>query len=172
MQVFIIHTIRFVLFLFAQALLLNQLEVGFGIHVMIYPLFILLLPYNINIFLAMLISFALGMGIDSISNTYGLHASSALLLAYLRPTIFKMFEPRDGYENVQEFNMYEMNRSWLFSVFGIMLLVHHLWFFSLELFKFNEIGFILQKTILSVPFSMLACILIQLIFIRRPASSR
>lgn len=172
MQVFIIHTIRFVLFLFAQALLLNQLELGWGIHVMIYPLFILLLPYNLNIFLSMIISFALGLGIDSISNTYGLHASSALLLAYLRPSIFKLFEPRDGYENMQEFNIHEMSRSWLFSVFGIMLLVHHLWFFSLELFKFNEIGFILQKTALSVPSSMIVCLLIQYIFIRKPSSSR
>lgn len=172
MQVFIIHTIRFVLFLFAQALLLNQLELGWGIHVMVYPLFILLLPYNLNIFLSMIISFALGLGIDSISNTYGLHASSALLLAYLRPSIFKLFEPRDGYESMQEFNIHEMSRSWLFSVFGIMLLVHHLWFFSLELFKFNEIGFILQKTALSVPSSMIVCLLIQYIFIRKPSSSR
>lgn len=167
-----IHTLRFVLFVFAQALLLNQLELGWGIHVMIYPLFILLLPYNLNIFLSMIISFFLGLGIDSISNTYGLHASSALLLAYLRPSIFKLFEPRDGYENMQEFNIHEMSRSWLFSVFGIMLLVHHLWFFSLELFKFNEIGFILQKTALSVPSSMIVCLLIQYIFIRKPSSSR
>lgn len=172
MQVFIIQTIRFVLFLFAQALLLNQLKLGWGINVMIYPLFILLLPYNLNIFLSMIISFALGLGIDSISNTYGLHASSALLLAYLRPSIFKLFEPRDGYENMQEFNIHEMSRSWLFSVFGIMLLVHHLWFFSLELFKFNEIGFILQKTALSVPSSMIVCLLILYIFIRKPSSSR
>lgn len=172
MQVFIIHTIRFVLFLFAQALLLNQLEIGWGVHVMIYPLFIFLLPYNLNIFISMIIAFTLGIGIDSISNTYGLHASSALLLAYLRPSIFKLFEPRDGYENMQEFNIQEMNRSWLFSVFGIMLLVHHLWFFSLELFKFNEIGFILQKTILSVPSSLIVCLLIQYIFIRRSSSSR
>lgn len=168
MRIFLIHSLRFVLFLFAQALLFNQLEVGLGIQAMIYPLFILLLPYDINIFLSMLISFALGFGIDSISNTYGLHASSAVLLAYLRPSIFKIFEPRDGYENTQEMNIYEMNSTWLLSVFGLMLVIHHLWFFTLELFKFNEIGFIIQKTILSVPISLILCILIQVIFVKRP----
>jgi hypothetical protein len=168
MRVFLIHSLRFVLFLIAQALLFNQLEIGLGIQAMVYPLFILLLPYNLNIFIAMLVAFALGFGIDSISNTYGLHASSAVLIAYLRPTIFKTFEPRDGYENTQELNMYEMNSTWLLSVFGLMLLIHHFWFFTLELFKFNELGFILQKTILSVPISLMICIVIQVIFIRRP----
>ena len=172
MRVVLIHTLRFILFLFAQALLFNQLEVGLGIQAMIYPLFILLLPYDINIFLSMLISFALGVGIDSISNTYGLHASSAVLLAYLRPSIFKLFEPRDGYENTQEMNIYGMDSTWLLSVFGLMLLVHHLWFFTLELFKFNEIGFILQKTILSVPISLVLCILIQVIFVKKPSGNR
>jgi hypothetical protein len=170
MRVFLIHSLRFVLFLIAQALLFNQLEIGLGIQAMVYPLFILLLPYNLNIFIAMLVAFALGFGIDSISNTYGLHASSAVLIAYLRPTIFKTFEPRDGYENTQELNMYEMNSTWLLSVFGLMLLIHHFWFFTLELFKFNELGFILQKTILSVPISLMICIVIQVIFIRRPGN--
>lgn len=168
MRIFLIHILRFVLFLFAQALIFNQLEVGLGIQAMIYPLFILLLPYNLNIFLSMLISFMLGVGIDSISNTYGLHASSAVLIAYLRPGIFKLFEPRDGYEGMQEMNIYEMNSTWLLSVFGLMLLIHHLWFFTLELFKFNEIGFIIQKTVLSVPISLVLCILIQVIFVKRP----
>ena len=168
MRQIIVHSLRFVLFVFAQALIFNQLEVGFGIQAMIYPLFILLLPYSINIYLSMFVALAMGFLIDSISNTYGLHASSAVLLAYLRPFIFKLFEPRDGYENVQEFNLYEMDIVWLLYVFGSMLLIHHLWFFSLELFKFNELLFILQKVVLSVPVSMLVCILIQVIFIRKP----
>jgi hypothetical protein len=168
MRQIIVHSLRFVLFVFAQALIFNQLEVGFGIQAMIYPLFILLLPYSINIYLSMFVALAMGFLIDSISNTYGLHASSAVLLAYLRPFIFKLFEPRDGYENVQEFNLYEMDIVWLLYVFGTMLVIHHIWFFSLELFKFNELFFILQKVLLSVPVSMLVCILIQVIFIRKP----
>jgi hypothetical protein len=93
-----------------------------------------------------------------------------VLLAYLRPMIFKTFEPRDGYEDTQEMNFYEMPTSWLLSVFGLMLLIHHFWFFTLELFKFNEIGFILQKTILSAPISLIVCILIQIVFIRKPSN--
>ena len=172
MRDYFIHSLRFVLFLFTQALIFNRLEIGLGIHVMIYPLFILLLPYNLNIFASMLISFALGFGIDSISDTYGLHASAATLIAFLRPTIFKYFEPRDGYDENQEMNIYEMDSRWLLSVFGLMLVIHHLWFFSLELFKFNEIIYIFKKTLLSVPLSLIVCILIQIIFIKNPNSVR
>lgn len=172
MRNYIIQTLRFILFLLTQALIFNRLEIGLGIHVMIYPLFILLLPYNINIFASMIISFAMGFGIDSISDTYGLHASAATLIAFLRPTIFKYFEPRDGYDESQEMNIYEMDSRWLLSVFGLMLFVHHLWFFSLELFKFNEIGYIIKKTILSVPMSLIVCILIQIIFIKNPNNVR
>lgn len=167
MRIALIQILRFVLFVFAQALIFNQIEVGFGIHVMIYPLFIFLLPIQWSVFVVMLISFAMGFSIDSLGNTYGLHASSAVFLAYLRPMIFKVFEPRDGYENLTESSIYDMDTTWLMYVFGSMLLIHHFWFFTIELFKFNEILFIFQKTLLSVPISMVICILIQLIFVRR-----
>jgi hypothetical protein len=168
MRIFITHSIRFILFALTQALIFNQIEVKFGVQVMIYPLFILLLPYSINIFLLMFLSFSLGLFIDSISNTYGLHASSAVLIAYLRPILFKTFEPRDGYDNIEETNIYRMEATWWLYVFGLITLIHHLWFFTLEIFKFNEIWFILQKTFLSVPITLLVCILIQVIFIRKP----
>ena len=87
------HSIRFVLFLIAQAFIFNQLEIGFGIQLMVYPLYIFLLPLEMNVFLLMLVSFGLGFGIDLFSNTYGLHASSALIIAYGRPYLIKLFEP-------------------------------------------------------------------------------
>lgn len=158
------------LFALAQALIFNQLEIGFGIQFMIYPLFILLLPYNTNVFLMMFLAFLLGFSIDSISNTYGLHASSAVMLAYLRPYFFKMFEPRDGYEQETELSYQNMEFKWVLYVHGILFLIHHLWFFIVEIFKFNEMLYIFQKTILSVPCSFVVCILIQLVFIKKSAS--
>ena len=45
------HSIRFVLFLIAQAFIFNQLEIGLGIQLMVYPLYIFLLPLGMNVFL-------------------------------------------------------------------------------------------------------------------------
>lgn len=164
------HSIRFVIFALAQALIFNQLEIGFGIQFMIYPLFILLLPNNINVFLLMFLAFLLGFSIDSIANTYGLHASSAVVIAYLRPYFFKIFEPRDGYEQETELSYQNMEFRWILYVHGSLFLIHHLWFFIMEIFKFNELLYVLQKTILSVPCSFAVCILIQLVFIKKSNS--
>ncbi|MES2588461.1 MAG: hypothetical protein V4622_05720 [Bacteroidota bacterium] len=164
---FIKHLLRFIFFALAQALVFNQLEIDFGIQFMIYPLFILLLPHDLNIFLSFIVSFVFGLTIDSISNTFGLHASSALLIAFARPYIFKIFETRDAYDPGSELSLQNMEFRWILSVHGLLLLIHHFWFFLLEIFKFNELLFVFQKTILSLPFSFIICILIQTIFLRK-----
>lgn len=161
------HITRFVMLVLVQALIFNQLEIGFGIQFMIYPLFILLLPHNLSIFLSLLVAFLFGFSIDILSNTYGLHASSSLFLAFMRARIYKLFEPRDGYEAVSELSYQNMEFKWIFYAHGSLILLHHFWFFLLEIFKFNELLYVFQKTILSVPSSFILCIIIQLLFIKK-----
>jgi hypothetical protein len=162
------HSIRFVFLALLQALVLNQLEIGLGIQVMVYPLFIFLLPFEFSIIAMLFLAFAMGIVIDSICNTYGLHTSSLLLFTYLRPIIFKMFAPREGYDLSKESNLFEMGPRWFIYVFGFLLLIHHFWFFLLEMFRIDAIVFILQKTFLSLPISFLFVVLLQMLFIRKP----
>jgi rod shape-determining protein MreD len=102
MRIILVQFFRFLFFVLAQSLIFNQLEIGFGVHPMIYPLFIVLLPFEINAMLLLLIACIMGLSIDALSNTYGLHTTSLLVLAYLRPFIFKIFAPRDGYDSNKE----------------------------------------------------------------------
>lgn len=162
------HTSRFIILIVIQSLVFNQLEIGFGVQLMVYPLFIVLLPFELGITYMLLIAFAMGMAIDSISNTYGLHTSSLLVITYLRPMIFKVFGPREGYDVLKEGNIYEMGTQWFVYVFGLMLLIHHLWFFTLEIFRLDDIFFILQKIVFSLPLSFLFCLLIQAMFVSKP----
>ncbi len=162
------HSIRFVALVIAQAYILNQLEIGFGIQLMVYPLLIFLLPFELGLIYLMLIAFVMGVLIDAVSNTYGLHTSSLLLFAYLRPFIMKVFSPRDGYENQREGNIFEMGPRWFLFVFGTLLAIHHFWFFLLEIFRFDEFFFILQKTILSLPISYMLCYFLQALFVSKP----
>lgn len=166
MILFAKHFARFVLLILVQSLIFNQLEVGFGIQFMVYPLFILLLPQDISVFLCLLLSFVYGFAIDAISNTYGLHASASVFLAIMRFRIFKLFEPHDGYEEGAELSFQNMEFQWVLYVHGSLLLLHHFWFFLLEIFKFNEMLYVFQKTILSAPCSFVLCVLIQMIFIK------
>lgn len=150
-----------------QVLVLNQVQIGWGTQVMIYPLFLLMLPIEMGVFPLMFIAFVTGLIIDSSIDTYGLHTSAALLFAYLRPGIFKLLAPRDGYDALAEPNMFGLGMNWFLKAYGILLSIHLFWYFILELFKLNELLYILQKTILSFVASFLVSILYQYLFLRK-----
>ncbi len=160
------HSIRFISAILVQVLVLNQIEIGFGIQLMIYPLFILLLPVETKVISLLFISFGLGILIDIFSNTYGLHASAALMFAFIRPRIFKLFDTRDGYDTLVETNIFNMGLGWFLKTFGTLLFIHHFWFFLIEMFKMNEIGYVFQKTLLSLPISFAICVLLQYLFVK------
>lgn len=160
-------SLRFLILAFLQVIVLNNLELGLGAYPMIYPLFILLLPFEWGAGILMLIAFGVGMSIDAMSNTFGMHASAAVLIAYLRPAIFKAFAPRDGYDSVEAAGIRSLGTQWFIGAYGSLLLIHHTWFFILESLQLNEILLILRKILLSVPLSFLISILVQFIFMRK-----
>ncbi len=158
---------RFIFLLFIQIFILNQVEIGLGIHVMVHPLLIMLLPFEINVIYAMIIAFATGFFIDIYSNTFGLYASSLTLFAYARPLLFKFYAPREGYDALREPSVFDMGARWFFFVYGYLILIHHFWYFFIEVFRISDFFFILQKTILSVILSYILALLLQTFFIRK-----
>ena len=167
----IFYSILFVLVVLAQGLLFDQIEPGWGIHIMIYPMFILLLPFETKPIYLMFYAFLLGLAVDAFTNSFGLQTSSAVFLAYFRPQLYKLLESRDGYDTSRIATFSEMKRSWFIRAYGFSLLIHHLFFFTLEMFKFSDFFFIIQKTILSVIASFLMILFIQLIFLNRGEKS-
>jgi rod shape-determining protein MreD len=81
MNVVVKNSIRFIVLVLLQAFVFNQIEIGFGIHLMVQPLFIMLLPFETGVITLMILGFTLGLILDIFSNTYGLQASSLLLMA-------------------------------------------------------------------------------------------
>lgn len=161
------NSLRFVLFLLVQTLILNQIEIGFGIQLMIYPLFIMLLSFDTGVLSLLAISFTLGICIDAFSNTFGLHTSSLLVFSFLRPVIFKLFDSREGYDLLLEPTVLNMGNGWFIKSFGLLLLIHHFWFYLLEMFKLNDMGYVLQKTVYSLPLSFFLCVLLQYLFVNK-----
>lgn len=163
----LIHIVRLIIFVLAQGLIFGQLEFGAGIHPMIYPLFILMLPFDIRPIVLMIMAFITGLGVDFFMNTFGLHASAAVLVAYIRPELFRLFSPRDGYDVLKEPTANEYGFKWFFSVAGITIFIHHLWFFLLEHFKWTDMLQVLQKTILSSLITMVIFVIIQILFFKK-----
>lgn len=167
MNIIVAYIARFVLFVTLQLLVFSQIELGLGIHLLMCPLYVLLLPFEINIFILLVVAFGMGFILDIFSNTYGLQASSLLLIAYIRPYVFKAFAPRDDYDPLKTPSYVDMGNLWYFSAFGSLLLIHNTWFFLLEAFSFRGILYTIQKIVFSFIFIYLLSLLLQIILVRR-----
>jgi hypothetical protein len=158
---------RFVLFVLLQVFIFNQIEIGLGITLLLCPLYIMLMPFDTNIFVLMGLAFLMGLNVDIMSDTYGLHASSLLLFAYFRPIIFNFFSPRDGYDVLKSPTIFDMGQTWFLYTFGSLLLIYLTWFFIIEIFSFNKIIYLLQKIFLSLIFTYLLSLLLQVFLLRK-----
>lgn len=161
------NIVRLLIFILAQGLIFSQLNFGFGVHPMIYPLFILLLPFDTRPIVLMIWAFVVGIGVDFFVNTFGLHASAAILVAYIRPAIFRQFAPRDDYDFLKEPTANEWGYKWFIKVAGITVLIHHFWFFLLEYFKLSAWKEIITNTIFSSIVTLIIFILIQVLFFKK-----
>lgn len=142
--------LHFLLVFILQVFVFNKIEFGYGINLFVAPLYLLFLPFQINQFLLIALGFALGVSIDFFSNTHGLHTSSLLFLAYIRPLIYNVFSPGEGYDPLTNPSFQDMGLTWVFSVQGLLMFLFLLWFFILEVFRLFDFGLILQRVFFSL----------------------
>lgn len=88
------YIIRFVLLVLLQVWVLDNVSLSGFVVPYAYILFILLLPFDINKSLLLLLAFASGMVIDLFGNTLGLQTAALVLLAFARPGVIRFFFPR------------------------------------------------------------------------------
>ncbi len=158
------YSILFITTLLFQVLVLNHFEISRFVYPMMYVILILDLPVKINQFLVVAISILLGICLDALSDTFGLHTSSLILVAYIRPIVLKYIRPRDGYDKINQPTLREMGKFWYAEYALIILFIHHLWFFSFELFRMDLAGTIILKSLLSTIFSFILILLVQYLF--------
>ena len=156
---------RFVLLLAAQVLIFNRIDLFGFINPLPYILFIILYPVNGNKSGLLIASFFLGLLMDMFCNSGGVHASACLILAYVRPSIFKFsFGLSYEYQTVKLNDVLTPER---FSFILIAVIIHHSILFVLEVFTVNFLFDILLRTILSTIFTIITSIII--IYIIKPS---
>jgi rod shape-determining protein MreD len=168
--------VNFVVILFVQIFILNDIVIKSSITILgipafiplIYPLVLLLLPLNTPHWLTMFIGFLVGITMDLFSNTPGVHASACVLLAYIRPYLLNLFFQ----QNIKELGdtvptLFRMGfRSFLLYIF-FALVVHHFSYYIIQIWSFKNTLIILYKTVLSTLLSIILIILSQLIFAKK-----
>lgn len=89
----------FVLLVLVQALILNNISfLGYATP-FLYVYLILAFDANISRYSLLLWGFSLGLAVDIFSNTPGVNAAATTLLAFIRPSILRLFTPRDSAED-------------------------------------------------------------------------
>ncbi|UAB81614.1 rod shape-determining protein MreD [Marixanthomonas sp. SCSIO 43207] len=161
----LINVVRFILLILIQVLLLNHINFLGYINPYVYILFILLFPLNGNKGLLIFLSFVLGLTVDIFGDSGGVHAAASVFIAYIRPWILK-FSFGISYEH----NNIKINKTSLaqrFTYVSVMVLLHHIILFWLEVFSVSHILLILKSTLFSGIFSIILLMSFLTLFSRK-----
>ena len=144
-----INLFRFFLLLMAQALIFSNANFSSFINPYIFPLFILLLPFETPRWLLMLIGFFSGLALDIVLGSAGMHAASCLLIGYLRPFLITIITPK-GTEFEVSPNVYAQGPTWFVVYLGITMVVYLTFYFLVEAATFLNFFLLIAKIVLSV----------------------
>jgi len=156
------NIIRFIVLLFVQVLVINQIELTGYINPYLYIMFIMMLPINLNKHLVLLLSLLMGLSIDIFSNTVGMHISACLLIGFLRPYLLNVIAPREGIEIVLSLDIRGLGISKFAVYASLMVVIHHFWLYLIESFSFLNIFDLLIRIILSAIATLLLILISQL----------
>ena len=163
------NIVRFILLVFAQIYVFNKIQVSGFINPQVYVLFILMLPFEISGFLLLSFAFMMGLTVDFFQHTPGMHAAASVTLAFLRPGVIRLVGKKEDLEPWQYPNVRDAGSMWFLAYVLILVFLHHLFLFYLEVFRFSEFFHTLLKVLINTVLTTLIIMLIQYLFYsRRP----
>ncbi len=159
---YFINVVRFTLLVLVQVLVFNRLNFFGFINPMVYILFLYWYPIKENRAVFIGLSFLLGFFIDFFSDTMAIHAASTVTIAYLRPAIMR-FVFGVNYE-FQSFRLGNATRAQQITFLALLIIVHHMVFFALEIFSLANILLILKKVLAIGLSTLVLCLLFSSLF--------
>jgi len=155
------YILSFIVLVFLQVFILNNIQFSGYINPYIYVLFILVLPFETPKWLLLIVAFALGLTIDLFSSTIGMHSSATVVMAFFRPYVLKIFAPRDGYESETLPQLRYYGASWFLRYSVFLILIHHFFLFYVEVFRFSNFFSTFARAILSSIFTIILVLISQ-----------
>ncbi len=161
------HILRFLGLSMLQVLLLKQvtLSIGSYFNILLYPLFILLLPMQMKPPVLVLLGFLIGMFVDMFYGTPGVHASAGAFGGIIRSVVFMTFGPQGGYQGKEPI-FSPANVGWQTFIQGsaMFFILYLFWYFSVDSFTFVYLATISVKTLAAWALTMLFVILYAVMF--------
>lgn len=158
--------VRFVILIFLQIFILENINLRGYINPYLYVYFILLLPFETAGWLLLTSSFLLGFTIDTFIGTFGIHTASSVLMAFSRPLVIKAIPSRKDFEPGMKPSISHLGFLWFFTYSLILIFIHHLALFYIEVFRFTDFFNTFLRVILSSIFTLFLVIIAQYLFFK------
>ncbi len=157
---------RFIILVLLQIFVFDKIMLNGYLNPYIYVIFILMLPFEISGWLLLLSSFLLGLTIDIFSHTGGMHAAASVFMAFARPGVIKLLGKKEDLEPGQFPNARDFGIMWFITYTFILVFLHHLILFNIEIFRFNEFFITLFKVLINTIFTTVLILIAQFLFYR------
>lgn len=148
-----------------QVLFMDAIQFSGLVNPYFYVIFILLLPLYVPRYLQLLLGFMLGISIDVFSNTPGIHASATVFLAFLRPYIISTNVDEQDRGKIP--SVMNMGTGWFMKYSAVLILLHHIFLFYIEMFTFSDFFNTLLRSVLSALFTFVLIVVSQFLIFRK-----
>lgn len=157
----------FIVVLLFQVLVMDNVMINGYMIPYIYLLFILLLPFETPRWIQLISGFALGLAMDLFTGTAGMHTAATVLLAFIRPYLLGLMAPREGYEPETFPRIFYYGFIWFLKYTFLLVLIHHMALFYLEIFQLKDFFSTFLRVILSTILSASTIVLSQYFVFRK-----
>jgi len=146
-----------------QILIMNDIHLGPYVYINIYILAIYILPYKLKGVLLLLYGFLLGLFMDLVNNTPGLHAAATTFVAYVRPWLLLLVTNREDLEDGRNL----VTSSWFLKYSGLSTLLFYGVLTFVEAFTFSNFHITCLRLVLSTLASWLFILLYYFIALKK-----
>lgn len=153
MSPFLSYIMMFVLLIPAQALIFNNMVLWNVAMPFAYILLIFRLPLGFSVNWSMTLGFLAGLAVDIFSDTPGMNALGATVIAFIRKPVAKLYIPSDEATDIVRPTVYSIG-SWPFIKYALTLsVIYCTVVFTIEAFQFFNIWLLAKRIAFSSLFT-------------------
>ncbi|MCJ7820248.1 MAG: rod shape-determining protein MreD [Bacteroidales bacterium] len=157
----------FVLLMLLQLLVFNNIQFSGYVNPYVYVMLIIILPLNMPSWIILIIAFMTGFTVDAFSGTMGVHTFATVLAGFMRPWIISLNITREAADPVTAPSVQNNGLRWFFTFTLLIVLVHHLALFYVEVFSFSGFFRTFLRAMVSTAFTTFFIVLFNLVGSRR-----
>ncbi len=131
------------------------------LYIAVFPLLLIILPYNYNRIAAMFTAFGFGLLIDITSDgVLGLNAAAAVALTYFRPFIFRLVISKTTLENITELSTFKIATTQFIIITALSYAIFFALYITLDSWGYFSFLYTAARFLLNVVVNTLVALLL------------